>query len=752
MLLRKMFRDIKNNKMQFISIFLMAFLSLFVYSGIGSEWYSFQTEIDDYYEKHNLADIWLYGDDFQESDVNTLLKVDGITGTERRLHLTGTADLEGDPELEITLADTTDISTCAVYQGEAFDPERDGIWINRKFAEARGLGIGDSLRMNLDGISISQEILGIIDNPEYVYACASFDSIAAAENIGIVYGGMHLLPSTDMMVYNEIAATSSTADYDALEKKIEAVLSDEYHVFLSRDSHLSYQQFNNEILQNKAIGDIFPFVFIAVALLSILTAMTRIVNNQRVQIGALKSLGFKNRRILWHYISYGLLSASTGAIGGLLTGPLLLAPMFIAMQGSVYSLPELTTKLLPNAVLMTLVTIAVCTLVTYLACRKILKEVPAQALRPKAPAAAKQLRIEKTPFWHGAGFDFQWNFRDTLRNKVRSLMAIVGITGCMALLICGFGLIDSLTYINTWKYDELTGFRSKIQLDEYLSVSDLPYPGEAIQEESIQIRANGRKKTSGITVLDDDSVLLRFTNPAIQYYNPPHNGISISYKISKSLDIAVGDEVEWHLYGSSDWITSTVKSIYRDPVSQGGIVYKEYFEAEGLHYQPTAFLTSANMNTVDDQYATWSTDELKASINNTMESMYEIIYIMVLAAVVMAVVVLYNLGILSFTEKQREFATLRVLGFKTQKIRKLMLTQNLVMSLVGLLPGWFLGRMIIGVICSSLGDEFDMLSVVSLRTTIISIAITMVTSVIVNILFSRKIKEIDMVSALKGVE
>lgn len=752
MLFLKMLRDMKNNKMQFISIGLMTFLAIFVYAGIGSEWYTFQKGIDSYYAETHLADIWLYGKSFTDSDVAKLLKVDSVSDASRRLHLEGTADLSGDPELEILLMNEAGISSCKVISGESFDPAADGIWLSDKFAEARGISVGDTLDMQVEGIVISKKILGIMISPEYVYASASFDSMANPRNIGVVYGGMDLLPQGFPRVYNQMAALLNTTDYQKAEEQIERKLDGTYSVFLSREGQGSYQQFREEILQNKAMGDLFPFVFIAVALLTIMTTMSRIINNQRTQIGTLKALGYKDKKIMRHFICYGMIPSLAGALLGLIVGPLTLTPLFFEMQSGLYSLPPLTVTLLPQAVFAAGGAVAACTLVTWIACNKILKEKPADALRTRPPRISRHMWFEKTAWWKGTGFDFQWNLRDTLRSKVRSIMAVVGITGCMSLLTCALGMVDSLNNINEWKYGQLTQYRNKVLLTDDLSASDIPYPGETIQEGSIELRANGIKKTTGVTVLEPGSSLTVFTDGRRKEQKLPVNGVSISYHMADILGVEVGDEVSWHLYGESKWADSKIKAIYRDPVAQGITLYEDYFEEQGYHYQPTSFLTKANIDPDAVTYTVWNIEKLKSSVTEMMDTMYSIIYIMVAAAVLMAVVVLYNLGVLSFTEKLREFATLRVLGFKSEKIRLLMLRQNIWLSALGLIPGYLLGKWIIDLMCGMLGDNFDMMTEISLPSIVISVAITMLVSVEVNVLFSRKVKEIDMVSALKGAE
>ena len=752
MLKKKMLRDIRNSKAQFCSIALMAFLAIYIFSGIGSVWYTMQTSVSKLYKEGNLADIWLYGNGFTEDDISQLLKIDGVSDAELRLKLEGIADLEGEPELELIFQDKNNqnISNCILLKGEFYNPEKDGIWISDKFAEARSLSVGDSLDFTTNGIRMNKKILGIIMSPEYIYVSASYDSIANPKNIGIVYAGTSIL--TDKSFYNQITVKCNTQKMDSVINEIEEKMEGRYNVYFTQKDLPSNKQITEEIAQTRALGNLFPCVFIAVALLTILTTMTRIVNQQRVQIGTLKSLGFADRKIMVHYISYGTIPSGVGAFLGLVAGPFTITPLFYDMLVSIYSIPDIPIQILPYAIMIAFITGIACALVTYAACKKILREIPAMTLRPKQPKVSKHMWIEYTNLWKKRSFDFQWNFRDILRSKVRSSMAVVGIIGCMGLLTCALGMLDTMNDVNSWKYEELVDYRNMIPLSEDLTGADISVPGEVIQEGKIEIEANGLKKTTGITVLDNEAELSLYTDVSRQQIQLPTNGISISYRLAKALGVSMGDTVRWHIYGNSHWIESDIKAVYRDPVTQGITMYKDYFEDNENTFVPTAYLTKVNLEEEDYSYTIWNVEKLKSSITGMMDIMYSTIYLLIVIAVIMAIVVLYNLGVLSFTEKQREFATLKVIGFNSAKIRGMLLSQNIWLSLLGIVPGYLLGREIINLMCSMLGDEFDMMTKISFKSVLISVVITLLTSFLVNVMFSKKIKNIDMVSALKGVE
>ncbi len=559
------------------------------------------------------------------------------------------------------------------------------------------------------------------------------------------------------MVYTELLITTGQAPDAALEDKINSALNGHYSVYLDRNSFGSYSMFYNEIQQHKAMGSVFPVVFLAIALLTILTTMTRMVNNQRTQIGTLKALGFQKRTILLHYISYGFWLSLAGALSGALIGPLTLPRLFYGAMQTTYTLPEWKPSISPLFFIMALITVLLCTLATYWACRSNLRDTPSQTLRPKAPKTMKQVAYENTALWAKLGFNAQWNLRDILRSKLRSIMAVVGVLGCSALLVCAFGMQDSLDDVVQWQYSDLNRFSAKLSLSENIpegtAASILKQTGgEALMESAVEIKANSIKKTGELLVTDRVS-LIKYTDAGRNYMELPPDRLSISYKMSELLGVKAGDKVSWHIYGQEKWVTGEIGAVYRSPVSQGITLSRELFEKSGFTFTPTAIVTSRNVDTLPEGVESkWSKNDLTESYETMAEAMNIMVYILIFGAALLAVVVLYNLGVLSFTERLRELATLKVIGFQSKKIRQLLLTQNIWLTVIGIVPGIFLGKWLIVFMLSFMGDSFDMMCIITGFNIVVSTIITFVLSVSVNFMFSGKIKRIDMVSSLKGVE
>ena len=757
MLFRKMLRDMKLHKMQFISIFLMTFLGVFVYTGIGGEWIGIKNTVNSFYEETNLADVWLIGKGFSQKDLETVKTLPEISGAQRRLTIDSVGSFPNNPEIRLNFIEDNSISTPHLVTGEKFSPEKSGIWIDDSFAKVKNLSIGDNITVTFNGITLTETIKGTVYGSEYVYALNKSDLLPNYSNFGYAYLSYNAFPKDMGITYNQLIFTTDNKNPEKLENSIFNALEGNYSVYLPRKNLESNLMIQNEIAQHKAIGSVFPVAFLAIALLTILTTMSRIVSNQRTQIGTLKAVGFKNRKILFHYISYGLWLSFLGAFLGAIIGPLTLPHLFYPSMSAVYILPEWKAIISPRFYLMAIFCVLICTIVTYIACKKVLKETPSQTLRPKSPKEIKSSRFEETKFWKKLGFNTQWNFRDIFRSKIRSLMAIIGVISCTSLLICAFGISDSVNDIKVWQYREINKFETQINLDESATSEQISaiiksVNGEAILESAIEIKNKDIKKSALITV-NDNVTLIRTTDKNRNYIELPSDGVSISYKLAEIIGAKKGDKISWHLYGDEKWITSQITTIYRTPTSQGITVSKDFFEDSGYSFKPTSIVSAQNTSeNFEGAASVWSADDFTKTWDDMTKAMNVMIYGLIMAAAILAVVVLYNLGLLSFTEMERELATLKVIGFKSKKIRHLLLTQNLWLSIIGIIIGIPCGKLMIDFMISTMGEGFDMMTILSIKNISISSLITILLSVGVNLMFSNKIKCIDMVSSLKGME
>ncbi|MBQ6129171.1 MAG: ABC transporter permease, partial [Lachnospiraceae bacterium] len=385
---------------------------------------------------------------------------------------------------------------------------------------------------------------------------------------------------------------------------------------------------------------------------------------------------------------------------------------------------------------------------------------PAVTLKPPAPKKVRHSAFEKSRLWLKLDFATQWNIRDVFRNRMRSLMGIMGVLGCAMLLECGFGCFDSINGLMDKMYGELMTADNKILLSadaDYGYAYDLAnkYKGQMIQESSVEFMSDSVKKSGTATIIDEGNYV-HIQDSDFRPEKLSTSGIAMTYKMASLLGLAEGDRVRWHFVGDDKWQNTRISQIYRDPSIQGITMRRQVYEEMQYTFKPTSVLTNmtvpAEITDDDEVSSILNVAQMKESFQETMEMMNAMVYIMVIAAVLLGVVVLYNLGVLSFVEKTREVATLKVLGFGSSAIRRILQKQNIWLTFIGIVFGLYVGWAMLYVICTTVSETLDMYPIISVPTYLYSIVGTFAVSVAVNFMFSGKVKTIDMVDALKGVE
>lgn len=761
MLFRKMRRDMRLNLSQFISIFLMAILGVFVYTGIHTQWAGIEAETSRYYASSNMPDLWIYSNNFTVDDVSSVNELTGVSKAARRLCIDGSAELPGKPILRVNIFTSADISTPHVVEGNAFDPESEGLWLDFSFARAHGIKTGDPLTVNLLNTKYTANVSGLIMHPEYIHNVKDESTIMPdPETFGHVFVSAASLENADMLPYNQLLLLlDDSADTGTVQIRLEEHFDDRYILQISRKTHPSAAAIYSEINQSKAIGGIFPVVFFLIAALSMLTTMTRMTTGQRTQIGILKAIGFSNKKILFHYVSYGIWIGLAGGLIGLVTGPLVIPPLLFVMQRSIYDLPDWYSVLSFSDFLTVILAVLCCSASSWFACRKELREVPAAVLRPKAAKAVRHSALEKSKLWLRLGFSTQWNLRDLLRNRTRSLMAVLGVLGCSALLIFGLGLRDTTSGLSRWMYHDINRYESRILLENPATETNISaiaseYEGQWIFESAVEIKAGNNKENGSLSVLGNGD-LVRFEDNKGTPITLPPNGICLTYKMAGLLNIRQGDVIQWRVYGEKEWVSSAVTLLYRTPMGQGISMTRERYEDLGFAFSPNVLLSSDTVSgglEMDGIKSVQHRNDLISSLDALLESIKLIIVILILAAIVLGSVVLYNLGSLSFTERIRELATLKVLGYFSRELRSLLNKQNIWMTSIGILLGIPAGMSLIRILLSTMSDSMDFMMVISPLTYVISVAGTFLLSMCISFVQAGKIKGIDMVSSLKSVE
>ena len=777
MMTRKLLRDLLENKIQFLSIFLMSFLGIYVFVGINSEVTGLKACEERYYEECNLGDIWVRGRDFSLTDMADIKTVNGVKNAARRLETKGKAllksdELGDDPDLTLYFLEDNDISGIKIYEGKNYTPGCMGIWLDKTFAKKRGLGVGDTMTVKLENKEFTEKIEGLFYHPEFVYYVENMASMMPSYGrYGVAVLDISEYPLDDpefnsaLIDAEDIDNLGDMTDEEKIlarriGERIKIVLDDKQLVVMDKSELLSYSTFSSELQQHRSMSFAFPIVFVLISLLGIITTMSRLLSRQRVQIGTLKALGFSTRRIMVHYMSYGFVLSFFGSIFGALVGYRTLPAYIIGMFTDTYILPYMRRGFSSLSFIMIVLEVAVTTLITWYACRRECALIPAEALRPASPKVTGRSFLEKSPLWDKLGFSVRWNLRDIMRNKLRSLMGAAGAAGCAMLMFSALGCMDSLTFITGWMYGEINTAKTKILMEEdtpYGVTVDYAkkYGGQMIQNTSIVLRSDTAVKTGTLTVLDAGN-LMHFQDERRGHIVLSKKESALSYRMAQMLGVKEGDFITWNIQGEDEKHRVRVGQIYRNPSAQGITMYREAFEAMDCKFRPTEILTNMSVDSSlkDEEEITdvQSMDEMMASMDEMMDMMYSMAAILITAAVVLAVVVLYNLGVLSLLEKRREMATLKVLGLSTKTIRGILQQQNIWVTFVGTLFGYIAGFGILGVMFSDMPEGMDYCIVVYPLSYVLTFIGTLLLSVIVNHVLSADVKNIEMATALKGQE
>lgn len=762
MLFKKMLRDFKDHKIQFLSIFLMALIGVYGFTGISGEVVGLVDVSTHYYEDTNLADGWVYGEDLDNETFSDIRNMDEIKDAQREMVVNTVANYSSDPDITLHIVEGKQkISKFHLFKGTDFDEnDKEGIWIDKRFADGRNLDIGDKISLKFDGKKVSKTIKGIMYSPEYVYYIQEGSLLPDFSQVGYAY-----MPSEGAdfdIEYNTITLDA----YDELEEKdfkskLEETLGQKAYVqFLPRENNVGVKTLQDEIDQHQMFSAIFPSIFVLVSILTLVTTMSRVISAQRIQIGTLKAMGFGNKSIILHYLSYGFVLSLAGSIIGLVLGPMTIPYLFYPTMSSTYSLPHWGPSWDISFFAVAGIIVLFSVLASFISVKGISDENPAETIRPKAPKIVSSGFIERTKFWKKFSFNERWNYRDAKRNKIRAIMSVFGVFACALLVMSAFGMCDSINDVEDWQYDQIYNFNSKLILNENITDSQLnnvldETNGEGIMEETIELKYKGSKKAGTLTVMNHTE-LYRITDGNRNYIQLDPDGIAISDKMAEVLGVKVGDKVRWHVAGNPKWIDSEITETYSIPFGQGMVMSPKVFDKEGgddYNYSTNVVLTKKNVNR---NYTGVNSITTREDIRKGWDTMTEALNIMVSVltafAVVLAVVVLYNLGLLSFTEIQRELATLKVLGFNSKSLRRLLLTQNLWFSTIGFLlaiPGAYI---LMGIMMGSTGDDYSFPINIYLWNFVVSFIITFGLSVLVNLAFSFKIKKVNMVESLKSNE
>lgn len=758
-LVKKRRRDIFRNLSQFVVIFLMVFLGMFVFAGVRGYMDGMQMAADRFYENNNLADIWLDGRLWLKEDVAKIQQIEGVNKVERLLRRRMGIFNRQEVALEVNFLEGNEISKIKTVEGVEFDAgDKEGLWLDKYLADNLGYRVGDELTLEGQGRKMRLIVKGLVFSPEYVYATKDVGQIVPTHtDFGF---GFVSAKNLSVPMFSRILVDVEKGRVQEVKQEIEKKYKKA--VATTREEQVSYVGYKGEIEEGRTYSAIFTALFLLIALLSVVSTMHRFVDGERTQIGVMKALGFSDWRIVKFYVGYSFYLSVMAVILGIVLGQKTIGSFFLEEEMKIFEMPEYRVEMNIIVLVLAILMVILITLINYLACRKILRQSASEALRKEPPKIKlKKFRMFDLKILGKMNTNVKWNLRDISRNKGRSLTGVAGVAGACVLVVCAFGMKDSMLGYIDWQFELISNFSHKLKLAENISENDFlaiknKYGEATTMEFGVEVFEEGGGKKTNLIVNDAKGVV-RYTDHNLKLMEIGEKGVYLTEKLAVSLKKKVGEKIKWRKFGEEKWREVVIEGLVRDPESQVINMSRAAVEEMGIKYVPNyLYVKKGEDRQVVKEVGVEEVKSLslmRKAVDEMLAVIDKMIIIMAITSVILGVVVVYDLGALSFVEKKYQFATMKVLGFKNRQIRKIFVTQNIWLSLVAIVVGLPLGYVMTEIIfVNGIGDRYDFEARIRIWTYVGAAIGVMVVTLVVNYLLAKKIKKIDMVESLKMAE
>lgn len=815
-LLKHIFMKIKDNYKRFLSLICMAFLGVGFYAGIQSSSPDMLKTLDNFYDENNVYDISVISNvGLTEDD---LLKLSKIKNVELAINIQ-----EKDTYLEIEennyvvklIEYNSQMNNVYIKEGR-LPKNNNEVSVDNALLENNNLKLGDSITIDGKKYSIVGNVIsplyfsaerpnsnlgsGKVDYYIYVYN-GSLD-LEAYSNIYItVKGAKKYLTNSDSYkklinnvkkyidlikdkqqdirydeLYSDIIETSEMYGISIDESNF---IKPKWYIY-DRLDNTSYKELINASDNLKKIGNIFPIIFFAISVLVSLISMMRMIEEDRVENGTLKSLGYNSFHITLKYVIYSLLATTIGSSVGAIFGSYMIPSVIWNIYKKIFFIPKFIYLLKSdyNALGLWICILCICG-TSVIVCIKNLREVPANLMRPKAPKSGKKILLERINFiWKKLKFSDKITIRNIFRYKSRVITTVLGIAGCTSLILAGFGLKDSIKDVTDFQFNNIIKYDKLLMTNE--SINQIDIEKELLNDDKVENFTN--VNTQNIKVLFNDeeqevtmitpddfnsisksiSLIDLKTNNIID--NISDNSCIISEKTAKLLDIDVGDKISL-LDNDNNKYDIKVSYIIKNYINQYLYINKNTYNNLFNNYKINSILISLkdedkNSKEFDKKYISngyaltiVDNDDMKNSMNDMLGSIDSIVAILIIAAASLAFVVLYNLSNINISERKREIATLKVLGFYPSEVDKYINRETVLLTILGIGIGLLFGSYLSHFIISTCEPDYIMFDRhVYTLSYFYSLFITIIFTIIVTIVTHFNLKKINMVTSLKNVE
>ena len=830
--LKNLLREIKRTFTKFLSIFAICALGVAFFAGIRATSPDMKEAGDRLYNTYNLSDISVISTSGLTADnIRDLESIEGIRAVRASLFVDAMARGTGEKEKNLRLysmpiklkseyaplidlipdygIDTSpeyEMNGVEIVSGRmplndtetALDYTLEGSLVKQ---------LGDEITLTTSGGTVMLRVVGFIRSPMYISMFErGTSSIGNGTSDGFAYASGNAISSlgTKLPVMSLLNTYYTRADIVISGKEGLSAYSDEYEALVNevtdriedyastqsgtwyiqdRSGNPGYSDYSENTDRIAAVGDVFPLIFFIVAALVCLTTMTRMVEEQRIEMGTMKALGYGGWQIAMKYAVYAMSACISGGVVGAIIGFKLFPYVIMKAYSIMYYLGKLETPYRADIAFMAIAAMAVCTAAaTFSACYASLKEVPATLMRPKAPKAGRRVLLERIPFiWKKLSFTSKVTVRNLFRYKKRFFMSVIGIAGSGALLVTAFGLNDSIFGIIEKQFGDIWQMDVQAYVYEAMPLADMQellgknpanddFDSVMFCLDSQMECKNGGRSQNGVHLLGVESAGSMAGRVSLHNGGTPvtldDSGVVVTAKLAETLSIKAGDEInmrtggEDHLMRVIGVADNYVYHYVYITAAYYEIVFGKAMQYNGLMGNLKDGLTDETMDAMSTQllsdsrmYTVRTIESIYASVWDSLSILNYVVLVLILGSGMLTFVVMLNLTNINIGERMRELATLRVLGFYDKEMYAYIFRENNALSVIGAFVGLLFGKIMHLFVIRTC--EVDMVMFVRSAkplSYVYAFALTIAFSLIVNLLMRPNVRAIDMVESLKSAE
>ncbi|MGG4398009.1 FtsX-like permease family protein [Paenibacillus thiaminolyticus] len=769
----KLLRDVKQSIGQFIALVLVIAVGAFFYTGLVTYSGNLSAYVKDYYKEHHLSDLNVYYSQISKDDVAILSKIEGINKIEGRYTFDATQAFEDyKATLKVhSIPVQNEINTLSMIEGH-IPTKKDEIFVDSHYAKEHQYRVGDQISISANEKNFTFTISGLGENVEHAKKNETQDH----KTFGVAYIAEETIPEiADGFTYNEIMIDAKEGyDIDQLGKSIEAQTKQlPYLDQVSKERTFSYSKINQTIYNNGMMSKVIPFVLFLISAVILFLTMSMMIDSQRNQVGIMKALGVKDRNIMLHYMGYPVLAGIVGSILGCVIAASVFIPFVTVSSARSFSLPDITYSLSLFSIIPPIIfSSAFGMLACYLSGRNILKERAAQAMRPKPPKTMKKLLIERIPgLWSHISYSYKLILRNIFLNKQKAIASSVGIVVSTTLLITALGTQAALLKVAS-QVEDVYSYDLRIDYTRGTSSDSIKLPSGITNRYDlatfpVEFIKDGEKENASLVVTEKENKLIHFFDENDNKIFLENNGVLVPKSYANKYHIVEGDTIQIK-FTSPEFQNKTVdmkvikiSNQYSNPSFYGTPAYVKSFDIE---YNPSTLLVESNSSSnlisvrnffEQDPQVDTITDknDLKKSAEYILKQNSFVFIMFIICAVVLSFGAIYTISSINIYERNRELATLKVLGYQKNKINRLIFFENIILTtfavLVALPLSSYMYSMIIKVLSSTHQQIPDKLNIFII---LVSIILAFLLTILSNLLLRRKVSKINMTESLKSIE